>query len=202
MTEIIDKGAEVVETPTPKIEVPPKKEAAPSQAKEPKTRIEKLRHTKASIEKQIADEEAANGGIVISDEDDDDKPLTKRDLKNIQRDEAKKTALSMANEIEDETDRSKVIEVLETRILPSGNPEKDLQLAKDAVFSEKNRQVAAATAKNGRPSTQRSGGGAPPKTEDTFVATDNELAAAAMVGKKTPADIKAFVLKARAKEQQ
>lgn len=201
MTEIIEKDEEKIETIPPK-EVPPKEQEPSQTKKEPKSRIEKLRHTKASIEAQIAEEEKANG-IVISSEDDDDKPLTKGDLKRMQRDEAKKTALQLANNIQDEDERAAVIENLQTAILPSGNPQKDFQKAVDLANSEKNRQIAALKEQNkGKSKPVKSGGGAPAKEEDQFVPTENELAAAAMVGKKTPEAIKAFVLKARAKEQR
>jgi hypothetical protein len=193
-----EKEVEKVETPIEKKEATPE----PSQPKKERTPLEKLRYTKARLEAQIAEEESKNG-IVITDDVDDDKPLTKGDLKRIQRDEAKKTALQMASEISDEDERSKVIEYLETRIVPTGNPQKDLQFARDTVNSEKNRQIAEMATKKKNPVVTRSSGtGAPANVEDQFIPTENELAAAAMVGKKTPADIKAFVLKARAKEQQ
>lgn len=166
-----------------------------------RTRLEKLRYTKASIDAQIAEEESKNG--IIIDEEDDDKLLTKGDLKRIERENAKNTALNMANDLEDESERSEVTELLQTRILPSGNPQKDLDLALSAVRSEKNKQLAAEASRRRGNSAQRSSGtGAPQREEDQFVPTENELAAASMVGKKTQVDIKAFVLKARAKEQK
>ena len=204
MNQIIEKGEEKVETTTPENGETKVETKAPSQSKKEteRSRLDKLRHTKASIEAQIAEEEKANG-IVISAEDDDDKPLTKRDLKNMQRDEAKKTALQLANDIQDEDVRNAVIDNLNSTILPSGNPQRDFQKAVDLANSEKNRQIAALKTQNkGKPSTVRSGGGAPAKEEDSFVPTQAELNAAAMVGKKTPEAIKAFVLKARSKEQQ
>ena len=200
MNEIIEKGEEKIETIPPK-EVPPK-EQVPSQDKKEKSRLDKLRHTKASIEAQIAEEEKANG-IVITAEDDDDKPLTKGDLKRIQRDEAKRTALQLANDIQDEDERSAVIEALQTTILPSGNPQRDFQKAVDLATSEKNRQIASMKTHNkGKPTTVRTNGGAPAKEDDQFEPTQAELDAARMVGKKTPQDMKAFVLKARKREQQ
>ncbi len=168
-----------------------------------RTRLEKLRHTKASIDAQIAEEEANNGIIIGDDDEDDDKPLTKGDLKRMQKNEAKKTALNLANDLTDDEEREKVTELLETRILPSGNPQKDLDLALAAVRSEKNQQIAAEIARKKSNSSSRSSGtGAPLKEEDQFVPTEDELAAARMVGKKTPADLKAFVMKARAKERK
>ena len=194
MADEIKKEGEV-ETPIPKTE-------EPSQVKKPeRTRMEKLRHTKASIEAQIAEEEKLNG-IVISTEDDDDKPLTKGDLKRIERDNAKRTALQMADSLPDD-ERSQVREILETTIVPSGNPQKDYQKALDLANSEKNRQLAEEAARKRNVVVKRpSGSGAPAREDDQFVPTENELAAAAMVNKKTPADIKAFVMKARAKEAQ
>lgn len=165
-----------------------------------RTRLEKLRHTKASLDAQIQEEEAKSG-VIINEDEDDDKPLTRGDLKRMERETSKKTALNMANELEDEDERSRVTELLETRILPSGNPQKDIDLALAAVRSEKNQQIAAEIARKKASSNSRgSGGGAPPREEDQFVPTETELAAAAMVGKKTSADVKAFILKARAKE--
>jgi len=203
--EKVEKEKEEAKVETPaeaKTEVKTEVKAEPSQAKKERTPLEKLRYTKARLEAQIAEEEAKSG-IVITDDVDDDKPLTKGDLKRIQRDEAKRTALSMANDISDDDERSKVIEYLETRIVPTGNPQKDLQFARDAVNSEKHRQIAEmASQKKGQPVSRSSGTGAPAREEDQFIPTENELAAAAMVGKKTPADIKAFILKARAKEQK
>ncbi len=167
-----------------------------------RTRLEKLHHTAASIQAQIAEEEARNG-IVITDDEDDDKPITKGDLKRIQREDAKKSALQLTNDIEDEEERSHVADILQTRIVSTGNPKKDFQTALDLANSEKNRQIAEEAArKKAKVTTRSTGTGMPPKEEDQFAPTDFELAAATMVGKKTPADIKAFVLKARAKEQQ
>lgn len=206
MTDVIEKKE------TPAVETPPATTVAPTaetttvpsqNKKEPKSRLEKLRHTRASIDRQIAEEETASGTIII-DEDDDDKPLTKGDLKRIERDRAKKTALQLANDLEDEDERSRVTELLETRIVPSGNPQKDLELALAAVRSEKNADLARIAARNGtkKPVTRSSGSGAPANEEAEFVPTDDELRAAKTVGKKTAADIKAFILKARAKEQK
>ena len=196
MTEEINTP-EKVETPIPKEEI---KTPEPSQSKKERTRLEKLRHTRASIDAQIAEEEKVNG-IVISDEDDDDKPLTKGDLKRMERDNAKKTALQLADSLEDEDERTNVREALETRIMPSGNPQKDYNDALNLVNAEKYKQIAS-TKKNGKPTTVPSGTGAPRKEEEEFIPSELELSAAAMVGKKTPADIKAFVLKARAKENK
>lgn len=173
----------------------------PSQAsKKERTHLERLRVTKARLEREIADEEARSGVSPTIDEEDDDKPLTKRDLKKIQLDEAKKTALDMAKEIEDEDDRSKVIEILETRVLPSGNAQKDLQFARDVVNSEKNRQIAELAAK-GKVITRGSGGGAPPKVEDRFEPTQEELVMAKMAGKSDEKSIKEFVAKVRKAEE-
>lgn len=188
-----------------KVEIPPQdpspKKEEPSQKKNERSRLDKLRHTRASIEAQIAEEEQRNG-IVINDDDDDDKPITRGDLKRIEREKAKNDAIAMANNLTDPDERSKVIDYLTTRVLPSGNASADFQFALDAVNSEKNRQIAEEAArKRGNPATRSSGGGAPAKEEDQFVPTQAELDAAAMVGKKTPADIKAFVLKAREREQ-
>lgn len=186
-----EKEVVVVETPKPK---------EPSQDKpKERTRLEKLRYTRANIDSQIAEEEKANG-IVISDEEDDDRPLTKRDLKNIERENAKKSALQMADELP-EDERASVRELLETRIVPSGNPQKDYRDAVALANSDKNGQVVAEVKRTRDTKVTRpASGGAPRKEEPEFVASEVELRAASMVGKKTPEDIKVFILKARARE--
>lgn len=187
-----------------KVETPNPEKKEPLQEKKqdkPRTRLEKLKFTRASIDKQIEEEEKANG-IVILDEEDDDKPITRRDLKRIELDNAKKTALQLTEELP-EDERDQVREALESRIVASGNPQRDYQTALDLVRSEKNRQLAEEAARAGKTSkkvTRPSNTGAPRKEEIEFIPTEMELAAAAMVGKKTPEEIKSFVLKARAKE--
>jgi hypothetical protein len=186
------KIEEKVETPIPNEE--------PSQSKKERTRLEKLRHTQASIAAQIAEEEARNG--IVSIEDDDDKPITKGDLKRIERETAKRTALQLTDDLPDD-ERSQVRDILETRILSTGNAQRDFYTALDLFNSEKNRQLAEEAARKRKVTVSRSSGtGAPAREEDQFVPTELELNAAAMVGKKTPAEVKAFILKARAKEQK
>lgn len=200
MAEEVKKEEVKVETPPQKedaakadTQVPPKKE---------RTRIEKLRHTKASIEAQIAEEEVKEG-IIITDDEDDSKPLTRGDLKRMQRDDSKRKSLDLANEIKDEDERSQVIEILQTRILPSGNAQKDLDFALSNVRSEKNRQIAEeASRKRNVQKNHSSGSGSPAREDEEFVPTETELRAAQIVGKKTPEDVKKFILKARARENK
>ncbi len=204
MPEPVQKKKEdVVEIPPqePKEPIAPAA-PAPSQ-KKPPTRLEKLKHTKASIDAQIVAEEAIEGGgegVVIENED-DSKPITVGDLKRRDAEKAAKEAEGLVNAIKDETERAGVLNILKTRIRASGNPQQDFNDAMRLYHSEKNAQIASMRKGGGqRPATRPSGSGAPARTEEEFIPTETELAAARMVGKKSPEDIKAFVLKARAKE--
>lgn len=197
------KTEEKVETPPQTTtETPNPNPSAPSQ-KKPPTRLEKLKHTAASIQSQIEAEEAiANGGeSVVIENEDDSKPLTVGDLKRREAEKAAREAEGLVNSIKDETERAGVLNILKTRIRASGNPQQDFNDAMRLYHSEKNAQIAAMGKGKGRPATRPSGSGAPARAEEEFIPTETELAAARMVGKKSPEDIKAFVLKARAKEE-
>lgn len=176
--------------------VPPATKDTSQADKKSRTPLEKKKFTADRLLKEIAEEEGK--AVAPSTIEDDSKPLTMGDLKRIRRDESQSTALSMANEIEDDEEREQVIDILENRIIPSGDPKKDFQLAMNAISSEKNRQIASIAAGKRPVATRSSNGGAPIKTEAQFVPTDEELAAAKFAKKSKPEDIKKFILKARA----
>lgn len=160
--------------------------------------LEKKIVTAKRLIKEIKDETGET--IEISNDDEDDnKPLTRGDLKRMEREKSAQTALELAEQIEDEDERALVIDELENTILPSGNPQKDLAKARALAQSEKNAQIAAEAQRKRNAQSRGSGSGAPPKEEDHFEATPLELRAAVMVGKKSPKDIKDFILKARAR---
>lgn len=189
------KEVEKVETPV----LEEKKEPLQDKKQDKRTRMEKLLYTMSKIQSQIEEEKELNGISLVEDED-DSKTLTLGDLKRRERDNAKKTALQMADELS-EDERDEVKDIINTRIVPTGNPQRDYQTALDLVHSEKNRQIAEEAArKRATKSVRPSDSGAPARQEEEFIPTEVELAAAAMVGKKSKEDIKVFVLKARAKE--
>jgi hypothetical protein len=178
---------------------PPATEAkAPSQPKKP-TKSERLEVTINRLKKEKAEEDARNGVIPEVPDADDDIPLTRGDLKRLKQEEAKQTALSMAESIDDEQTREQVKDVLESRIVPSGNAQKDYEFALDAVNSEKNRQLAAMK-KAGKTVAPRvsSGSGAPaPVGDEPFEMTPEEQAMIRVSKVKDPKKAKEMIMKAR-----
>lgn len=181
------------EDSSPQSEV--KKELA--KIKPVRSKKEQLLYTKERVEKQLAELGDGDENIdsaLSEDEGDDSKPLTIGDYKKLQKKDAQKTALQKADAIEDEDDRTLVKHYLQTRIVPSGDPDEDLKFAIAAVNSVKNAQVAQIASQKRVTKRQSSGGGAPAKVEDRFEPTDEELQMAKFAKAK---DVKEFILKAR-----
>lgn len=108
--------------------------------------------------------------------DDDSKPATLGDLRRLEQERAAKTALDMADEIEDENERNLTKEYL-GRIKPSGNPAEDLKFARHAVNSVKSGKILEEVARRGVPSNHSSGSGGPAPAggdDGTFVPTAQE----------------------------
>ena len=153
---------------TPEADTPPAPAAETPPAPEPKkkfTKRERLEHAQGKIERQLEE---------LNAEEDDDRPVTVGDLKKMKRDETLATSIELANDIEDEDERAQVIELLEDRITPSGDPEQDLALARGAVNSVKNAQVARELARKDTPPAHSSAPGGPGKPTDEFTPTAQE----------------------------
>lgn len=100
------------------------------------------------------------------DLDDEDRPLTMGDLKRIDARKAAKTALEMANAIEDAGDKAAVVEALKS-VVPSGDPQKDFgnavaianRVRNSVILEEAGRKVAAPahTMGAGAPARQQQG---------------------------------------------
>lgn len=73
--------------------------------------------------------------------DEDDKPLTIGEWKRMQKETASKTALQLAQDIPNETERELAKWHLENTIKSTGNPSKDLELAMTHVNAVKTKQV-------------------------------------------------------------
>ena len=138
---------------------------------EGKTELERALHKKQELDKQIRKLRGETGEEI---DDDDDKPVTVGMLKNIQKEQAQKTALQMADEISDEHERDLVKHYLSTKIIPSGNPNEDLKFARSAVNSIKNSQIAEELMRKGQPKTHNSGTSGPAPSEDEFKPTPEE----------------------------
>ncbi len=147
-------------------------------ARKPRTAREKLLYSKKRIEEQLTElEDEGDESEAIDDEEDDSKPLTVGDLKRMRKEDAKKSALQMADGIEDEDDRELVKHYIQTKIIPSGNPKEDLEFAQAAVNSVKSRQIAEELARKGKSKSSGSGSGAPARNADdgAFEPTQEEV---------------------------
>lgn len=110
----------------------------------------------------------------LEDEDEDNTPLTIGKLKEMQRQNAKLSAMQLADAIEDDTERREVKDLLEKRITPSGDANADLALARAGANARKNALLAEEAARKGRPTRTASGGSTPGKQEEIFEPTAEE----------------------------
>lgn len=101
-----------------------------------------------------------------SDEE-DNQPLTVGMYKKIQQAGATKTAIQLADEIQNETERELIKYHLENSIKSSGNPSEDLKLARSLVNAVKNTQIIEEVKRKPVAKTHSSASGSP--------AIDNEV---------------------------
>lgn len=147
--------------------------------KEPKTEAEKAAFAlkkNAERAKELGLDPAAILGVVAPViAEDDNAPVTIGMLRKLDAEKSQKTALEMANEITNENERELTKVYLQTRIVPSGNPQEDLKMARALVNSVKNGQIAEEINRRGNPSIH-GGGGAPIRHDDPagFTPTDEE----------------------------
>lgn len=109
-------------------------------------------------------------------------PVTVGMLEDIERGRAQKSALQLAESITDDNERELTKHYLSTRIVPSGDPQADFDLAQGMVNSVKTRQILEETARGTAPKGHASGAGAPPKTAKD----GGELTAAELPYMKAP----------------
>ncbi len=122
-----------------------------------RTKAEKLIYTKKRVDEQLKE-------LGIEDEpleDEDAKPMTVGDFKRMQAQTAQKTALQLADEVSNETERELLKYHLENTIRSTGNPTEDLKLAQGLVNSVKNQQILEETLRKPAPRTSGGGSGAP-----------------------------------------
>lgn len=139
---------------------------------------QKLKRKQAIIARQLSE----LGETTDEDEDEDDedelddpdRPLTVRDLSRLEANKAKKTAVQMAEAIEDPEAAKAVKEAL-GKVVASGDPIQDFQNAVAIASAAKNSQVLEELRRKGPPVQYRSGAGAPPKPPTPeFVMTEEE----------------------------
>lgn len=100
----------------------------------------------------------------VKEETDDDKPLTRGEYKKLLASQSAKTALQLADEIQDTPERELVKHYLENRIVPSGNPQEDIRDARRMVNSIKNEQIIQEQARRTSSKNHSSASGAPLRT--------------------------------------
>lgn len=104
---------------------------------------------------------------------DEDKPLTLGDLARIEKQKASQSAMEMAKTLP-ESERDEVITLLESRIVPSGNADEDLRLARAAVNAQHNAKIVEEISR--RPDVKRTaaGGSQSAPVEEPFTPTEDE----------------------------
>jgi len=88
--------------------------------------------------------------------------------------ESQKSALELADTLEDANERDLVKSYLSKRIVPSGNAEDDFRLALGAVNALKNKQIVEELSRRVAPRVTAAGGSVPAKTEKAFEPTAEE----------------------------
>ena len=131
----------------------------------------------------------------------DETPLTVGALREFNKQEAHKSALQLAEDIEDEDERNDTLTALRENIKPSGDSKKDLNLARAIANSTRTAQIATEIARKTKPSRTAPGGSAGAKVEDTFEATEEELNVFKLTPNISPERKKTLILEARRKTE-
>ena len=167
-----EKEEEVIEEPEKEPKITPEQDPLKTELDRvqnivKRTPVEKLLYTKQRVEKQlkelgVEDEKEDE----IDDIDDEDQPLTVGMFKKIQKEAATKTALQLAEEIQNETERELVNYHLNNSIRSTGNAEEDFKLARTLVNAVKNKQIMEEQARKTTAKTHSSSSGAPAKDDE------------------------------------
>jgi len=135
------------------------------------TRRERLNFEKRKIDEQLQELNKEEG---VESPKDDDVPVTMGMLKKMEQEKSKKTALELAEEIEDEDERTLTQHYIKERITPSGNPQEDLNIARAIVNSLKNSQIAEELERKKSPKGKGTPPGSPKSHEKEFRPTAEE----------------------------
>lgn len=101
--------------------------------------------------------------VEISTNEDDDKPLTRGEFKRLQQDNTSKSALQLAEDISNESERELTKYHLQNSIKSTGNPSEDLKLARSIVNAAKNSKIIEENERKIAPRTHSNGSGGPAK---------------------------------------
>ena len=170
------KEVETPETPPSQDEDDPlKKELEKIEDKKPKfTRRERLNFEKRKIDQQLGELDEDEGIEKPPIDESKDTPVTVGMLEKRDKEQAKKTAIELANDIEEDSERKLTIHYLQTRIIASGNPQEDLKHARAIVNSLKNSQIAEEANRKVKPKSNATPPGGPGKHEKVFTPTEQE----------------------------
>lgn len=137
-----------------------------------------LKKTAERVKELGGDPNSILGITTVSTEEEldgeDEKPVTVGMLKKIQQENASKTALQEADDIENETERELVKFHLHNTIKSTGVPAEDLKLARALVNAVKNTQIIKEVTRKTPPKTHSNGSGGPAKDEKEVVFTPEE----------------------------
>lgn len=171
LVDTIDKTIETTPTvvDTPKEETNPLKEELEKvqMSHGKRTEEEKLLYTFNRIQKQLKEK-----GIEVPTEeithreDEDNRPLTVAEYKKLKALDSEKTAMTLADNIDDEYERELVKHHISNTIKPSGNAEQDLKNARLLVNSIKNGKIIEEVQRKTTPKTHSTGSGQPAKQEE------------------------------------
>lgn len=123
-----------------------------------KTKREKLLFTKNRLEKQLQELDEEEGIEPSVVEDDENAPVTVGMLKRLEAERAAKTAVQLAEDIEDESEKELVKYHLQNTIKSTGNPKEDLRNARALANSARNAQIAEEASRKTSGSAPRTGG--------------------------------------------
>lgn len=144
------------------------------------TEKEKAEHTLKSTAKRLEElggDIAGTLGIQQdnAEENEDDMPLTVGAFKKFQKEGAKKTALDLAEEIQNETERELTKYHLENTIKSTGIPSEDIKLARALVNAVKNTQIIEETNRKTVVKSHSNSSGVDAKQVKDFVPTADEI---------------------------
>lgn len=111
--------------------------------------------------------------ITLDEDLDDDKPLTVKDFRNLQKRDAHQTAIQLAEQLGDD-ERDTVKDILSSRIVPSGDAQRDLKEARAIANADRNAKILEEASRKGIGTRTAAGGSAPAGVEDDFIPTETE----------------------------
>lgn len=160
VTTVVTEETQEIENPAPSQPTRTEKEKAEFSLKKNAERLKELGGDPTEIL-------GLKPTLKIDAELPDDTPLTVGNLREIQKQDGKKTALELAEKIEDPTEKQRVKDIL-NRLTPSGDAHADLALARGSANSKKNAEITEEVLRTTEAKKHGSGSGAPAKVEETI----------------------------------